>query len=380
MMKVYVTSFFEASITSRLNVTENDFSLTDKPTDKVVINVYHQNLCGISNKKLDLELYLDSLPVVQHFVCVTEHFLNKVTVPLLVLPEYYLATYNVRTNKKRGGSLILSRNDKKTEELSMCNKLYLAEAFEVCGIRDVETNINVICCYRSPRESNFEIFMEKLELMLNHFFNKNCLICGDFNINLHLRDSRSTALLTLLKCYNFRPLVITSTFLRNNSESCIDNVFTNLTESSILSIDVDHNGLADGHAGLLCRIETDSMYSSKLQSQPLIRRERRCFNDINNNKFRLKLLNQNWYDLGINNFIKKFMYTFKSSFKKTLKASKVNRKCKWISKGLKTSSKMKRFLTIIDKEHLDSSMATYRGKYLKLYRQLIRNAKKNAVQ
>jgi hypothetical protein len=342
--------------------------------------VYHQNLCGISNKKSELELYLNSLPEVQHFVCVSEHFLNKLSAPLLHLPEYYMATYNVRTNKKRGGTLILACKDRKTEELQICRKIYSMESFEVCGIRDCETNICVICCYRSPRDSNLGTFMEKLEQILNHFFGKKCLICGDFNINLLSSDDNSTALKTLLKCYNFRYLVTTSTYKRNDSQSCIDNVFTNLSDSLVSSMEVDHNGLADGHAGLLCRIVTNARGCAIEQPQLSIRRERRCYNVMNNNNFRQKLMSQNWQNLGINTFIRKFTDCFKNSFKKTQRVTKSNTKLKWITKGLRTSSKMKRFLTFVNKEHLPKSTARYRAEYLKTYRQVIRNAKKHAVQ
>lgn len=133
------------------------------------MNFYHQNLCGVSNKIHELELYLESLDIQHDFICITEHFLNKVTAPLFHLHGHKLVSYNVRPNKRRGGSLIIGQSDKVVEDLQVCKKLYKCECFEICGIRDVSTNIYVCCCYRNPVDKNFDMFIDQLEKFLEHF-------------------------------------------------------------------------------------------------------------------------------------------------------------------------------------------------------------------
>jgi hypothetical protein len=61
--------------------------------------VFYQNLCGISNKKDDLEVYLSELPKTTQYVCITEHFLNAISAPIFSLNEYAMASYNVRSKK-----------------------------------------------------------------------------------------------------------------------------------------------------------------------------------------------------------------------------------------------------------------------------------------
>lgn len=125
----------------------------------------------------------------------------------------------------------MTLNDKQVEDLRICKQLYKINCFEVCGVKDLETNTYIICCYRIPEKSNIDSFMQRLEQLLQHFINKQCIICGDFNINLSKDDSKRHSFLSLLTCYNFRHLIYSDTFRRNNSSSCIDNILTNIDET-----------------------------------------------------------------------------------------------------------------------------------------------------
>jgi hypothetical protein len=315
----------------------------------------------------------------QHYVCVSEHFLNPRSAPLFNLAQYRLITFNTRSKKKRGGTLVLGHMDRKSEELKICKKLYKDEFFEVCGIKDHNTNVNLVCCYRNPIDANLSKFMESLELLLDHFFNKDCIICGDFNINLLKDDQRTVNFLSLLKSYNFRHLITTATFIRNETKSCLDNVLTNLPEDSISLPLVDHNGIADGHAGLLSTFNVNEV--NKPDERVQIWKQTRKINTITNKHFRQKLMNTNLTNIGINSFINKFNMTFEESFKKRKKKVSIisNSKINWITKGVKVSSSMKRTL-VTNIAPISDSIKKYRQEYISIFRRVTRAAKRLAVQ
>lgn len=147
------------------------------------LNLFHQNVCGLGNKVHDLEVYIDSLSKCVHYICISEHFLTNLSAPLLTVSNYSLAAHNSRTNKTRGGTLILASNNRDHAEVLICKKLYKMEYFEITGINDTLTNVNVCCLYRNPVDNNFISFMEQLEKLLEYFVSKKCIICGDFNVN-----------------------------------------------------------------------------------------------------------------------------------------------------------------------------------------------------
>jgi ribosomal protein S16 len=348
----------------------------------VGINLLHQNICGISNKVHDLELYIDELGKTINYICISEHFLNKASAPLLTLSNYCLASYNTRVHKKRGGTLILALNSTEFSELDVCKTYYKMDYFEITGIKDKLSNINLCCLYRNPDNTNLDSFMQQLDKLLDYFFNKKCIIGGDFNINLLVDDNKRKDFLLLLKCYNFRCLVKESTFKRNHAESCIDNFITNLPESVIKDYKVDHNNLADGHAGIQCDLVIENCYAYRQNNEENIVVETRVFNDKNNADFRHSIVKVNWAEMGINCIIKKLGQNFRNSFKKKKKKFKINSttKSKWITRGIRVASKMKRFLKTNCKITNDHTITDYCSNYLRIYRKVIRCARRISVQ
>lgn len=205
------------------------------------INILHQNVCGINNKKLELELYLATLEDKISYVCISEHFLNEKLATLFSLMNYTVVSFNTRVNKNRGGTLILGRSNVNCVEMPISKTLYERDSFEICCVKDIETDLCICSCYRTPDDKNFVNFMERLEKLLEYFFNKKCIICGDFNIDLLTDCRKKTEFVNLLTCFNFRPLIYEVTFIRNDSSSCIDNILTNLQDENIIKCNTDHN-------------------------------------------------------------------------------------------------------------------------------------------
>jgi hypothetical protein len=229
--------------------TKIDLS-SNEETKRSNLNIYHQNICGVSNKRHEIEVYIADMEKTLHYVCLSEHFLNSTSVSSFTLSNYYLAAHNTRKNKRRGGTLILASIGRKCVDLPICNNLYMMGCFEVCGVRDGLTNTCIICLYRNPVDSQLNEFMQKLELLLAHMADKKCIICGDFNINLLVAGKKRDEFISLLNCYGFKLIFNEPTFRRNNAISSIDNIVTNISGDAILNYTIDHNNLADGHAGI----------------------------------------------------------------------------------------------------------------------------------
>lgn len=221
--------------------------------------------------------------------------------------------------------------------------------------------------------------MEQLEKMLEHFFDKKCIICGDFNVDVLIDCKKQNELISLLKSYNFRHLINEITFIRNDSESCIDNFFTNLPEEYVGKNVVDHNGLADGHAGIFCDLLLDISGSKKNTSES-ITMVRRTFSKENNENFRKEIMKENWNSKNTTGFVETFNKVYKQSFPKRRKKLKIKKgtKITWTTKGIKASSKMKRILTHTNS--CDPTIKSYRSNYIKIYRKVIKIAKKIGVQ
>lgn len=66
------------------------------------LNIFHQNVCGISNKKSELEVYIESSGTLLDYLCISEHFLNAESAHVFNMNNYNLVSYNTRTNKKKG--------------------------------------------------------------------------------------------------------------------------------------------------------------------------------------------------------------------------------------------------------------------------------------
>lgn len=387
------SSVSEASCSNARKNNRFESDISEQPGNLIpvaqncsLLTLFSQNVCGISTKKDSMDLYLEGLGNKPSYICLTEHFLNKTSLLVQILTNYDLVTGNSRSNMIRGGSLILGVKDCACDELPICKRLYKRECFEICGVKDKGTGLNICCVYRTStyrktRKSTFEDFMENLEKLLDYNFDKKCVICGDFNVDLLKDGKEKNDFVNLLKCYNFRTLVNSVTYACGGAESCLDNILTNVTDEDIHLISVDHNGLSDGHAGILCSISLRDTEALRRQEQAYFT-ETRVFNTNNNNTFRELIQQNDWNREGINSFLKKFKELFTLSFRKRKKKINLRKanKLKWVTKGIAISSKMKRFLSSAHRGISNESIIDYKVKYMCLYRRVLRKAKQITTQ
>ena len=86
--------------------------------------------------------------------------------------------------------------------------------------------------YKPPNFSNPE-FLDKLERTLHNVFlsKKKCILMGDTNINTLTKTSVSKEYINLIQSQGFSQLIFEATRITENSQSCIDHIFTNISTS-----------------------------------------------------------------------------------------------------------------------------------------------------
>jgi exonuclease III len=110
---------------------------------------------------------------------------------------------------KNGGVCIFVHDSIKFSKVSVLTNC-VEKDIEACAIKLISTNnkITVLTAYRSPSE-NFDIFLEKLDNILNTLHNNKSefIICGDVNINYLENCDKRQQLDALLGTYNLKGTV-----------------------------------------------------------------------------------------------------------------------------------------------------------------------------
>ena len=105
---------------------------------------------------------------------------------------------------------------------------------------EVQGRSNMLCgiFYRHPN-GNVQNFMDNLNVCLQkiHREEKNCIIMGDFNLDLLKYDNHEDTnnFINTMSSFFFQPLILQPTRITNHSATLIDNVFSNLVEHTQLS-------------------------------------------------------------------------------------------------------------------------------------------------
>lgn len=315
------------------------------------IYVLHQNIAGLISKSDHLTVSLDELYTEKHIfpdvICLTEHNMTDSCKDILFLPNYRIAAAYSRT-KKKGGSCILIRNGLLYKDLVEIMNLSICGVFECCAIELPEHKIIIVCVYRIPKSKQqnmyIGIFLEKLEAALQILCKKykhNIIVCGDFNIDRLKYDKNAKDFESLLASYGLKLQINQPT--RLSSGTCLDNIVTN---SNKCKCDVIEFALSDHSAQLL---------KYPVQKTCIIdcwKVKKRDYCRENLQKFKHCLENITFNDLyltedpnsAFNSFIDEFMLFYNLCFPIRNVTIRANKKTKWISKGIKISSKNKRKL------------------------------------
>lgn len=335
------------------------------------LSVMHLNINGIKNKIENLELLLDQFPM--DVVSINEHGLNDLFVHSFCLLDYNLASYYARDHNKKGGVMLFTKHHIKYTDVTLSD-ISISFHFEYCAIKLIRENITILSIYRSPSGS-LDIFFEKLKLILE--YHRNCLklvICGDFNIDTSKNDSKTKKFIDILEVHNLRTIITSPTRITSNSQTCIDNVCTNVTscisKPQNFPIDFsDHNV-----------IQVFLQISHKSSNQRIFE-YRRNFNNRSVDNFVHRLSSLNWQPVysycdavdKFNSFYSLLMQLFQQCF--PVRKTYLNKSKPWITKGIRKSAKTKRELYLLTKLCSNDILQRYYDKYSSTLRVIVKKAK-----
>ena len=197
--------------------------------NKNSFTVFHQNICGLLNKKEEL---LNSLTRISpQIICITEHHLCDEELEGVSLYPYSSGAKFCRRTHKCGGVCVFIQDNLHYTNINM-DRYSKEKDIKSCAVKlhILSRTIIIITVYRSPT-GNIACFLNNLESALNQAYKYNntvdIILCGDFNINYFNHNQNKQALNSLLTSYSLYSIIDFSTRIYNNSHTMIDNIFIN---------------------------------------------------------------------------------------------------------------------------------------------------------
>lgn len=340
-----------------------------------------QNIQSICNKIHLLEEIIEEKPDL-HIICISESWLNNQKRDLLKIINFTICSSFCREQHEGGGVCILIRNT-----LDYCERLDISSMsiemiFEICAIEIPKINLLIINLYWPNSKREIEVFYSRLERLLNHvskkYKSKNVVIGGDFNVNVLANNIDKNRLFNLMISYNFHQKIKEPTRITQNSSTCIDLIFINFKIKD-REIIVHNFGLSD-HCGLLLSIPSNT------QNLKNIVLYKRVYNDLNINKFTNELSNINWKDVlkynnnvneNYNQFSEVLQKTLDKCIPRTLIKIKTRRKKHYLTLGIRTSCRHKRFLKLLVSRTKSKNVKSYYKQYCKVLKKTVDISRRN---
>ena len=322
--------------------------------DNTYLSLIHLNIRSFQKNYSNFENYISALDFEFSIIGFSETWLidsNKSFCSIVGYNHEYL----YRQDKIGGGvSLFIKDNVKYfvRSDLSILNK-HIEVIFVEIDKNQYQSSKNIVVgtLYRPPN-TDIEIFNAHLNNILEILKseNKSVYIMGDYNINLLNVDTHnlSSEFLNLMYSFAFFPVINKPTRISKNTSSLIDNIFCNDIIENVLFNGILYTDISD-HLPIFSIINKSK---TKCDTDKFV--HKRIYNSINNQKFCNMMERVDWNFVlssvncqqAFSAFYDKFKQCYESCFpKQKIKLGYHNRKI-WLSKGLKTSIKIKNKLYV----------------------------------
>jgi exonuclease III len=302
------------------------------------IRIFHQNIEHLPSRLDSLKIIIDEIQC--DIFVITEHNMKNWEIDRINIDNYYIASSYCRHSTNKGGVLIFSRHDLKVSQVSIpfLNQLAEDKQFEFCVVKCVSGQYEFVLVgmYRSP-SSNVCEFLDRLNTLIECLCKKfkSIIIAGDFNINVLTDNADHFELKNVLKSNGLSYCVNFPTRICKDSESSIDNVFTNISGDKIkvegvITMLSDHDG----------QIIDLNFQNSKIINESITKTSR-CFSNENIKTFIFYLTRENWIEVFLavpdkkyETFFNIFQYYFNISFE-IKKIKQIFKKNEWMNVDLK---------------------------------------------
>ena len=238
-----------------------------------------------------------------------------------------------------------------------------------------------MCVYRTP-DGDFSTFLRSLESVIQKVQarNKWLILCGDWNTNFMQESVRLRDMHELLSLHNLVNTVRSSTRVTKDIVSLIDVIITNKDSIGKLATVMDL-GYLDHKAQILqLNVKTTVRQRKKIKS--------RQYSAKSIEKFKCLLNKESWQEefqtSEVNSTLQVFMDIFGYYFNITFPHQLINLNktynSKWITKGIKISSKIIHFLNSVRRKFsLSREAQAYIKKYNITYKKVLNEAKKEIM-
>ena len=193
----------------------------------------HLNISSLSCHINDLVNFLALLNTKFNAICITETRLphKNLRTTNIELPGYNIE--QTPPESSAGGALIyISQNlsYKRRTDLQICCSKELESVFIEVMIPNKQSYI-LGTIYKHPSMKHFKFnneYMEELLKVITHE-NKDCILTGDFNLNLlkHAKSRGVSKFLENLLSHNFMPQITLPTRITGKTATLIDNILIN---------------------------------------------------------------------------------------------------------------------------------------------------------
>lgn len=310
-------------------------------------------------------------------VCVTEHWCREADIEYSPIQGYKLVSCYCRTTLERGGVCLFARDELDLTPLKL--NYSVEQQFEMCaGVINSNNGLKtyIIVVYRTP-DSNFEVFIHKLEVLLHQIYNPkhHYIICGDINTNFLINSHRKEVLINFFATYNIIHQINVPTRISKSTSTCIDNIFSNceVTKSAV------HNSYLSDHTYQICTFILDISKSYNVEyiySRNFSANNIQTFADILNVESWEEMYMAKNFENKFDCFNETFCYHYNCVFPMIKKMRKRTKK-RWFSPEIKV---MHSQLCEMEKlvRQLQNPVYTARYKEFKtLYKNSIYNHRKN---
>lgn len=175
-----------------------------------------------------LEIWLSNEKSVE-VLCITEHHRVQEDLERIIIAGFKLACSFCRKNRtSKGGCCIYVKVGNRYTDLKKLKDYSIPYIFEICGI-DLY-GYYVISLYR-PKTEKDDNFHQHLENVLTYVFKykeRKIIICGDFNINTLVESVEAREFIGVLQSYNVKLYIKEPTRITSHSQTCIDNMISNI--------------------------------------------------------------------------------------------------------------------------------------------------------
>lgn len=338
--------------------------------------IFHQNIQSISSKIGEIEVHIEEHKEIIPILCFTEHWQTSNNMEYIKIKSYTLASHWSRSNMKHGGSCIYVKNGMTFKELENLKQLSIDGLFECSAIET--KNIVVICIYRSPSNSaDVTIFFSRLLEMLDRLgqklYTRTIAICGDFNIDIILKNRTSIAFLDILGSHGFKQTIFEPTHVTNTTKTLIDNIFTNNLDEIKGSVII--NAISDHYAQKVSLpINFKTTVYDKIKIRNYSKAKMTAFKNELKKMYWEDIKNETEVNKAYNSFVSTLTHLSNRIFTyKTITNKPTDNK--WVTEDIKLYCRTKRSM-LLQKIRGEISSETYKN-YSKRLKKTITTAKKS---